>query len=99
MAFTKQVHRVSIAMVMSELKDQAETVTDARNAYRDAVADRDALMVELKAAGIPERNIMKLTGLSRDSVARITQGARTAVALDAEAMLSINPSLTVRSTP
>jgi len=76
-------------MVMQSLREQAETVTDARNALTDAIADRDAMMVELKAAGVPERNIMKLTGLSRDSVARITQGARTAAALDAEALLAI----------
>jgi len=99
MGFQKQVHRVSIAMVLAELKDQAETVTDCRNALSDAIAARDDSIFELRTAGIPERTLMKLTGLSRQMINRIGTQSHTPVALDTLQLLTGNPAPTVRSTP
>lgn len=73
---------------MDELRDRVDEVIAARAALNAAMESRNDLMIELKAAGVPERNLMKLTGLSRDSVARITQGAKKAAALELESRVS-----------
>ena len=83
--------RISIAMVMEDLKDSVLLVSKAKEEYDRAIQARNEHMIELKAAGVPDLNIMKLTGLSRNRVSRITTQASTAASLDIQRALS-NPT-------
>lgn len=76
MAFTKQPVRVSVMMLIDQLREDCRAVSEAREALQALVDTRNASMVELKAAGIPERTLVKMTGLSASSVTKITTGAR-----------------------
>ena len=83
MAFSKQPHRVSVTMVIEALKAQCSVVSQAEVALSDARAERDDMLCELKAAGVPDRTLERLTGLSQSAVSKITANARR----NAEALL------------
>lgn len=85
MSFKKQANRISVALVIDALKEQCIDVTEAEATLKSLRVERDAMMYELKAAGIPERSLSKYTGLSVSAVAKITMGARrSSLALDLE---------------
>lgn len=69
--------KISTSMVMHELRELSERVSTARQALSEAIDARNELLYELKALGVSERRLMSLTGLSRETVAKVTQGART----------------------
>ena len=72
-------------MVIDQLREEAAAVDDARLTLSKAIEARNASLFELKAAGVPDRQLMRLTGLSRDSITKITANAkRTPEALDLE---------------
>lgn len=87
MSFQK---RVSIALVIDDLRDQCASLADVEATLSAKREERDQTMCELKAAGIPERILIRITGLSLSSVKKITAGCRrNAAALDLETSLSI----------
>ncbi len=67
---------VSMALVMDRLREITSEITDTRNTLDDLLQQRDAMVTDMKALGLPERTIMKLTGLSRTQVTRIVTHAR-----------------------
>lgn len=85
-------NRVSIAMVIEDLKEQCQAVYQAEQALNTLRQQRDSAMYELKAAGVPERSLVKYTGLSLSSVQKITTGARRSPeALDLETSRRTQP--------
>jgi hypothetical protein len=68
--------RLSVAMVFEELRDQRDRVELAKRHHAELVDERNRTMFELKAAGIPDRTLVRITGLSRSMVTRVTAGAR-----------------------
>ena len=91
MKIQKQPHRISITMLLDELEDYADEVHRTREEFHKAVEARNEAISELKAAGIPDRTIMRVTGLSRDSVHKISQGARKAEVLEIENRVGYQP--------
>ena len=72
-------------MVIEDLKEQCQAVYQAEQTLNTLREQRDSAMYELKAAGVPERSLVKYTGLSLSSVQKITTGARRSPeALDLE---------------
>ncbi len=69
-------HRVSVTMALDALREQAETVDEALANYKRQLAIRDDLIRDCREAKIPERALVKLTGLSRDSIHRIANSPR-----------------------
>ena len=77
--------RLSVAMVFEELRVQCDLVEQAKHHHTELVDERNRMMFELKAAGIPDRTLVRITGLSRSMVTRVTGGARRGTAgLDLE---------------
>lgn len=68
--------RLSVAMVFEELREQRHLVAQAKRHHTELVDQRNQMMFELKAAGIPDRTLVRITGLSRSMVTRVTGGAR-----------------------
>lgn len=62
-------------MIADELSELCTKVDSLNEQYHDALEQRNSLMSELRALGLSIATLMRLTGLSRDSVARITQGS------------------------
>lgn len=63
--------RISVTMAMESLKDQVRATQEAKEEYARAIAIRDDLIRDCRAAKIPERTLVGITGLSRDSIHRI----------------------------
>lgn len=77
--------RVSVAMLIDQLREDSANVAEARATLSKAIEARNASLYELKAAGVSEAALMRYTGLSRDSIKVITANARrTPEALDLE---------------
>ena len=70
-----------MALVMDRLRELADDIDTARNTLDDYTAQRDDLLCQLKAAGVPERALMRLTGLSRSRIAQITNNPKPTDAL------------------
>jgi hypothetical protein len=68
--------RLSVAMVFEELREQRDLVEQAKRQHAELVDERNQMMFELKAAGVPERTLVRITGLSRSMVTKVTAGAR-----------------------
>lgn len=75
-AFQKQPHRVSVTMLIDAIKDQCGIVSQAEVKLSEARAERDDMLCELKALGVPDRSLVKLTGLSLSTVTKVTANAR-----------------------
>lgn len=88
--------RLSIVMVLDGLREQCDALSLARSKVSAMVEERNETMRELKAAGIPESTIARITGLGPDSVHKITGGARKAAALDVERFVSTGKPITSR---
>ena len=82
--------RLSVAMVFEELRVQCDLVADTKHHHAELVDERNEMMVELKAAGLPDSRLVRITGLSLSTVTKITAGARRGWAL---------PDLETRDSP
>lgn len=80
-AFQKQPHRVSVTMLIDAIKDQCGIVSQAEVKLSQARAERDDMLCELKALGVPDRSLERLTGLSHSAVSKITANARRSASL------------------
>jgi hypothetical protein len=84
--------RLSVATVFEELREQRDLVAQAKRHHTELVDERNQMMFELKAAGIPDRTLVRITGLSRSMVTKTTAGARQGSAtLDLETKSSARP--------
>lgn len=70
-----QRERISISaqMVIEALTEQVERTHEAWLEYQRQLEERDEMIRDLKAIKLPERRIMAITGLSRDSIVRIVK--------------------------
>ena len=65
-------------MVLDALREQCELVAQAKMRYQNLAEERNELMCELKAAGVPGSRLVQISGLSMSMVSKITAGARRA---------------------
>ena len=62
---------ISVTMALDSLTEQVDTVNEAKENLARQMAYRDDLIRSAREAKVPERTLVKLTGLSRDSIHRI----------------------------
>lgn len=77
-------NRLTAALLLDQVRDTVSTIHTLRTSLTEAVQERDECLCELRAIGVPYATLMKLTGLSRDRVMKITAQAKGARVLDAE---------------
>jgi len=86
----RKTPRISIALLFEALRVQCDLVADTKHHHAELVDERNQMMVELKAAGLPDSRLVRITGLSLSTVTKITAGARRGWAL---------PDLETRDSP
>jgi hypothetical protein len=63
---------ISATLAMASLQEASDRVSRIRSAYedelREAIADRDELIVDAVDAGVPITRVQKQTGLSRERI-------------------------------
>lgn len=62
---------ISVTMALDSLRDQVDTVIAAKSTLEREMAYRDDLIRSARDAKVPERTLVRITGLSRDSIHRI----------------------------
>lgn len=62
---------ISVTMALDSLREQVTAVNEAKDALTREMAYRDDLIRSARESKVPERTLVKLTGLSRDSIHRI----------------------------
>jgi len=63
-----------MSMALDALRDACSEVDDAQRAYRETLDARNDLIKDAYESGIKYRNLMRITGLSREQLSRITLG-------------------------
>lgn len=63
--------RISVTMALGSLEEQCATTREALEDYRRAIALRDDLIRDCRAAKVPVRTLINVTGLTRDRINRI----------------------------
>lgn len=62
---------ISVTMALESLKEQVGTVIEAKTTWERELAYRDDLIRSARDSHVPERTLVRITGLSRDSIHRI----------------------------
>lgn len=62
---------ISVTMALESLKEQVSTVKTAKETWERELAYRDDLIRSAREHKVPERTLVRITGLSRDSIHRI----------------------------
>ncbi len=75
--------RISVAMALDALREQTEETKAAEQHYREVMRVRNVMIREARRAGVWSKVIERITGLSRDRIARIAaQPAQVAYGSD-----------------
>jgi hypothetical protein len=72
---TTQPHRISATMAIDALREQCIATEEAKANYKRQLALRDDLIRDCRAVKVPERSLVSITGLGRDSIHRIAHSA------------------------
>lgn len=64
--------RISGTMAMDSLAEQSTLTAEARAAYEAQRATRDDLIRDARSASIPVAALMRVTGLGRDRISKIS---------------------------
>ena len=63
--------RISVKLALQSFTEQVYETVEAKLAYTEAMEVRNQLIREARSNGVPSRTLERITGLSRDRIARI----------------------------
>jgi hypothetical protein len=67
----KDPMRLSVKLALHSLADQVYEAAQAKAAYEEAIEVRNAMIRDARSSSVASRTLERITGLSRDRIARI----------------------------
>lgn len=68
---TAPTNKVSVKLALLSLSEQVDETREARERYMEAMELRNKLICDARRSGVASKVIERITGLSRDRIARI----------------------------